>query len=159
MAPFTTTTDIAEDEPSQHPNTSGKWSMGSGTHEVTRRASQHLLCVHQALFRWHTNTHKQDYPYSCFTGITLLPDTPLTTIASNHCLKVLDDLQTALVTSWGFIEAYGKEVLALVKKDKEDKDIQAMKALTNHQAKCQATEAAKATQDQTVDTKPTSKGV
>ncbi|KIK78210.1 hypothetical protein PAXRUDRAFT_164617 [Paxillus rubicundulus Ve08.2h10] len=66
--------------------------MGSGTREVTRRAGEHLLRVHQALFRWRANTRKRDYPYSCFTGIALLPDAPLTTIASNRRLKVLDDL-------------------------------------------------------------------
>ena len=94
--------------------------MGGGTREGTRRAGEHLHCVRQALFLWCADTRKQDYPYSCFTGITLLPEGPLTTIASNHCLKVLDDLRVTLGTSWAFVDAYSEEVLALVKKMDEE---------------------------------------
>ncbi|KAF8446420.1 P-loop containing nucleoside triphosphate hydrolase protein [Boletus edulis BED1] len=155
VAPMTASIDIAEDEPSQHLNASGKRPMGSGAREGTRRAGEHLHCVRQALFQWRANTRKRDYPYCCFTGIALLPDGPLTTIASNRRLKVIDDLRAVLGTSWAFINAYGEEVLALVKKmDEDDKDIRAMKVLTNRQAKRQATDAAKAAQSQTTDTKP-----
>lgn len=88
---------------------------------------------------------RRDYPHSCFTGIALLPDAPLTTIASNRRLKVLGDLQAVVGTSWAFIDAYGEEVLGLVKKmDEEDKDARAMKALTNRRANRQA-----------IDVKPT----
>jgi len=62
-----------------------------------------------------------------------------------------------------FIDTYGEEVLALVKKmDDEDKDTWAMMMLANHQAKRQATEAAKAAMSQSIDmdenVKPTCKG-
>ena len=97
--------------------------MEGGTCKGTRRAGKHLHCVRQALFLWRADTRKRDYPYSCFTGIALLPDGPLTTIASNRCLKVLDNLRATLGTSWAFVDAYGEEVLALVKKmDEEDKE-------------------------------------
>ena len=43
--------------------------------------------------------------------------------------------------------------------DEEDKDNHAMKTLTNREAKCQATDAAKAAQSQMTDTKPTNEGV
>lgn len=133
--------------------------MGSGTREGTHRAGDHLQCVRQALFQWRANTRKRDYPYSCFTGVALLPDGPLTTITSNHRLAVIDDLRAVLGTSWAFVDNYGEEVLALVKKkDEEDKDYRMMKALTNRQAKRQATDTAKATQSQMMDTKPTNKG-
>jgi len=146
-------TAIAKDEPSQHTNDSGKRPIASGTRESTRRVGEHLYHVRQALFQWRANTRQRDYPHSCFTGIALLPDGPLTTIASNRCLKVLDDLRTALATSWAFVDVYGEEVLALVKKlDQEDKDIRATKVLTNRQAKRQATEAAKAAQNHAADT-------
>ena len=127
--------------------------MRSGIHEGTHRAGEHLHRVRQALFQWRADTRKRDYPYSCFTGIALLPDGPLTTIASYRRLKVLDDFQSVLGTSWAFIDAYGEEVLTLVKKmDDEDKDICTMKVLTNRQVKRQATEAAKAAQNQPPDT-------
>ena len=134
--------------------------MEGGTREGTCRAGEHLHRVRQALFLWHADTCKRDYPYSCFTGIALLPDGPLTTIASNRRLKVLDDLRATLGTSWAFVDAYGKEVLALVKKmDEEDKDNCAMKTLTNHEAKRQATDAAKAARSQMTDTKPANEGL
>ncbi|KAF8129868.1 hypothetical protein EV363DRAFT_1336905 [Boletus edulis] len=155
MPPTTASIDVADDEPSQHPNASGKRPIGSGTREGTRRAGEHLHRVRRALLQWRANTRKRDYPHSCFTGIALLPDGPLTTIASNRRLKVLDDLRTVLSTSWAFVDTYGEEVLALVKKvDEEDKDIRAMKTL----AKRQATDAAKAAQSRTTDTKPTHVG-
>ena len=121
---MTTLINIAlKDKPSEHPNASGKWPMEGGTHEGTCRAGEHLHRVRQALFLWRADTCKQDYPYSCFTGIALLPDGPLTTIASNFRLKVLNDLQATLGTSWAFVAAYSEQVLALVKKmDEEDKD-------------------------------------
>ena len=122
MVQLTISIDVTKDEPSQHSNVLGKQPMGSGI----RRAGKHLHHVHQALFQWHANTHNRDYLYSCFTGIALLPDAPLTIIASNRCLKKLDDLQTVLGTSWAFIDIYGEEVLALVNKiDEEDKNVQA----------------------------------
>lgn len=126
MAQVTATIDdAAEDEPSRHPNDPGNRPIGSGTHEDTRRAGEHLYRVRQALIGWRASTHQRGYPYSChgFTGIVLLPDDPLTTIASNRRLKVLDDLRTAVGTSWAFVDVYGEEVLALVKKmDEEDED-------------------------------------
>ncbi|KAG9310613.1 P-loop containing nucleoside triphosphate hydrolase protein [Chiua virens] len=157
-AQITTSIDVVkdEDEPSQQPNASGKRPMGSGTRGGVRRTGEHLHHVRQALFQWRVDTRRRDYPYSCFTGIALLPDGPLTTIASNRRLELLDDLRVALGTSWAFVDAYGEEVLALVKKmDEEDKCIRATKALTNRRA----TDAAKAAQSQATDTKPTNGSV
>ena len=69
-------------------------------------------------------------------------------------------MQATLGTSWAFVDAYGEEVLALVKKmDEEDKDNRTMKTLTNCEAKRQATDATKAARSQMTDTKPTNEGL
>ncbi len=83
---------IVKDKPSKYPNIFGKQLMGSASCEGAHRAGEHLHHIHQALFQWCTNTRRQDYPCACFTGIAILSDGPLTTIASNCCLKESSNL-------------------------------------------------------------------
>ncbi|KAI9459547.1 hypothetical protein HD554DRAFT_2176944 [Boletus coccyginus] len=83
---------------------------------ISHRTQQHLQDIRHVLWDWCVKTQCHDFPHSMFTTTTILPDPVLTTIASNRQLKMSDDLQLSLPTSWAFIERYGQQVLNLVAK-------------------------------------------
>lgn len=104
--------------PSATPNKNGKRAM---IHSTSRsdgpqtRRGDHLKRARDALERWRLETRRTMYRKASWTATGLLPDSILTTIASNARFKTMGDLREGLRQPWIFLEAHGEEILALLR--------------------------------------------
>lgn len=67
----------------------------------------------QALVQWRIKTCLTFC--APFTGEAILPDSVLTTLASNARIQSLSDMAAALRSSWAFKDEHGKEVLRILR--------------------------------------------
>ena len=82
----------------------------------------------------------------------MLPDTILTTIASNRQLKTLNDLQSTLPTPWALVDRYGQQVLDLIRNlDDEDTASRESNKMALHEAR--RLESERKAAEQTVEAK------
>jgi len=79
------------------------------------RRGERLANAHQALIQWRIKTRLAFYSPSPFTAEAILPDSILTTLASNARIQSPSDMAVALGTSWAFKDEHGEEVLRVLK--------------------------------------------
>ena len=77
---------------------------------ATRRGER-LANARQALIQWRIKTCLALYSPSPFTAEAILPDSILTTLASNARIQSPSDISS----SWAFKDEHGKEVLRILK--------------------------------------------
>lgn len=133
--------------PSKSRNPNGKRQMvprdGCGdetpTGPATRRG-QHLKNVRTALETWRVKLRNRKYPSSPFTPATLLPNSTLTTLASNARIKTPNDMVALLNPPWFLAARHGQEVIDLLAKlDADDKENREREKLERREAKKQET--------------------
>ncbi|EGO23433.1 hypothetical protein SERLADRAFT_408840 [Serpula lacrymans var. lacrymans S7.9] len=135
-----------EDTPTHEQNAMGKRVMKTADQNspVTRRTGQHLQTIKDALDHWRVTIRQRDYPHCSFTGLALLPDLTLKSIASNRSWKTINDLRGSLGASWPLVDVYGGEVLDLVRQlDDKVRESREGAKVEKHQAKKLAREAMK----------------
>ena len=92
--------------------------------------SQNMVC----------EARNQKYPSSPFMPATLLPNSMLTTLASNARIKTPNDMVVLLNPSWFLAARHGQEVIDLLAKlDVDDKENREREKLERWQAKKQET--------------------
>ncbi|KAH7925762.1 hypothetical protein BV22DRAFT_1128801 [Leucogyrophana mollusca] len=149
-SPASSSSELSSDDetPSSKPNTSGKRPMeptAEPRRDATRRTQDHLQAARTALQSWRIKTRERDFPHSSFTAALILPDQPLTTIASNrHLTYSLDELKQGVSGMWALVDRYGQDVIDVLKRlDDEDKALRHAKKQANCEARRQANEAAR----------------
>jgi len=80
---------------------------------ATRR-SDHLTEACTALVEWRTKTLLTRYTPSPFTAEAILPDSMLTTLASNARIRSLADMTNLLDTRWMLVSRHGEEIIKLL---------------------------------------------
>ncbi|EGO28354.1 hypothetical protein SERLADRAFT_434263 [Serpula lacrymans var. lacrymans S7.9] len=98
-----------EDTPTHEQNAMGKRVMKTADQNspLTQRTGQHLQTIKDALDHWRVTIRQRDYPHCSFTGLALLPDLTLKSIASNRSWKMINDLRGSLGASWSLVDVYG----------------------------------------------------
>ena len=106
---------------------------------ATRRG-QHLKNVRTALETWCFKLRSRNYAHSLFTPAILLLNPTLMTLASNACIKTLNDMMTHLNPPWFLAMRHGQEVINLLAKlDADEKKSQEREKLERWEAKKQET--------------------
>jgi hypothetical protein len=95
--------------------------MGPRSETPKVRRDEHLKNARAVLEKWRFDTKRAHYTPSSFTASALLPDTILTTLASNGTIRTLSDLKGALKTPWILADEHGEEVIELLRKVDEDR--------------------------------------
>jgi superfamily II DNA/RNA helicase len=85
--------------PSKSKNLNGKRPMAKSSGRRTRRG-EHLKTVRAALVDWRFKTHEKYYTPSSYTAVVILPDPILTSLASNSCIKTIEDMNEMLKPPW-----------------------------------------------------------
>ncbi|KAH7921723.1 P-loop containing nucleoside triphosphate hydrolase protein, partial [Leucogyrophana mollusca] len=68
---------------------------------------EHLKQARVALTQWRSKTKLEHYSPSSFTSAAILPDTYLTTLASNARLQMVADIAGTLKSPWMLLERHG----------------------------------------------------
>ncbi|EGO28170.1 hypothetical protein SERLADRAFT_434024 [Serpula lacrymans var. lacrymans S7.9] len=100
--------------------------MHTITQEPVQRTLQHLSHANAALQHWCAQVWRRDFLYCSFTGDVLIPDPTLTSLASNHLWKTLEEIHEGLLAPWAL-----------------DKELREAAKIEKRELKRQATEAAK----------------
>ena len=104
------------------------------------RCGQHLKNIQTALETWRVKLQNRKYPSSPFTPATLLPNSTLTTLASNARIKTPNDMVALLNPPWFLAARHGQEVIDLLAKlDADDKENREREKLERREAKKQET--------------------
>ena len=79
------------------------------------RRGDRFANARHALIQWRIETRLAFYSPSPFTAEAILPDSVLTTLASNARIQSLPDMAVVLGSSWAFTDEHGEEVLRVLK--------------------------------------------
>ncbi|EGO30819.1 hypothetical protein SERLADRAFT_412410 [Serpula lacrymans var. lacrymans S7.9] len=87
------------------------------------------------------------------SGVVLIPDPTLTSLASNRRWKTLEEIREGLPAPWALVDQYGEEALkVLADVDHQDKELREAAKIEKQELKRQATEAAKLKRQEEVRT-------